>query len=461
MPQRLLRIVLLGIVSLMTIFGDRLWAAEGPPNIVLLLSDDQAWTDYGFMGHPLIQTPHLDRLAARSAVFVNGHVPTALCRPSLATLVTGLYTHQHKISGNDPSHALARPNTPEYNALRERLISHIDRPLLLPKELAQRGYLCLQSGKWWEGPYQRGGFTHGMTRGFPKPQGRHGDDGLTIGRQGMQPVLEFIDEAVAEKKPFFVWYAPFLPHTPHTPPERLLAKYRDKVDSIHIARYYAMCEWYDETCGQILDHLEKQGVADNTLVVSLSDNGWIQNPDAPGFALRSKQSPYEGGTRQPILLSWPGVIPPGRHPELVSSIDLVPTMLAAAGIEPPESLPGLNLLPWLRDGKPFTRDAVFGETFAHDVADIDNPEASLLFRWVIEGRWKLLLTYDGATGRYADVHPRTERRPQLFDLEADPHEEHNLAAEHPELVERLAGRIADWWPVKERKALTRWSATVP
>ena len=78
-------------------------AADGPPNIVLLLSDDQAWTDYGFMGHEYIETPHLDALAKRSAVFPRGYVPTALCRPSLATLATGLYVHQHKISGNDPA----------------------------------------------------------------------------------------------------------------------------------------------------------------------------------------------------------------------------------------------------------------------------------------------------------------------------------------------------------------------
>src|SRR5262245_6348167 len=79
-----------------------------PPNIVLLLSDDQGWTDYGFMGHPAIKTPNLDRLAARSAVFTRGYVPTGLCRPSLMTLMTGLYPHQHLTTGNDPSPALVK-----------------------------------------------------------------------------------------------------------------------------------------------------------------------------------------------------------------------------------------------------------------------------------------------------------------------------------------------------------------
>jgi uncharacterized sulfatase len=157
------------------------------------------------------------------------------------------------------------------------------------------------------------------------------------------------------------------------------------------------------------------------------------------------------------MLSWPGVIPPGRRDELVSSIDLAPTILGAAGAAIPDNLPGLNLLPVVRDGQPLGRDTVFGEGFAHDIADLENPEASLLYRWAIEGRWKLLLTYDGELGRYASSHPRTERRPQLFDLIADPHEKTNLAAQHPEIVARLAGKLDAWWPVRQRQVQTVWS----
>ncbi|MCB1077675.1 MAG: sulfatase-like hydrolase/transferase, partial [Verrucomicrobiae bacterium] len=238
-------------------------AADGPPNIVFLLSDDQAWTDYSFMGHPQIETPHLDRLAARSAVFKRGYVPTALCRPSLMTLATGLYSFQHLTSGNDPSLALANEKTEKekYGQLREQLISHVDRQPAIAKLLGEKGYLSHQSGKWWEGSYQRGGFTHGMTRGFPQPGGRHGDDGLKIGREGVQPVFDFIDTAVNEKKPFYVWYAPFMPHTPHTPPAELFQKYKAKgIESDHVARYYAMCEWFDQTCGQIIDYVDQKGL---------------------------------------------------------------------------------------------------------------------------------------------------------------------------------------------------------
>lgn len=443
-------------------------AAEADrPNIVFIISDDHAWTDYGFMGHPQIETPNLDALAKRSAVFTRGYVPTALCRPSLATLINGLYAHQHRNSGNDPAllpsmtGPLAKKQKGEptaYGALRERMIARIDEFPTLPRLLAQRGYLSHQSGKWWEGSYQRGGFTHGMTRGFPNPGGRHGDDGLKIGRAGMTPVFEFIDQATAQDAPFFIWYAPFLPHTPHTPPEPLFEKYKAKgIESDFVARYYAMVEWFDQTCGQLFDHLAAKGLTEKTLIVYLADNGWIQQPDGGGFASRSKQSANEGGVRQPTLFSWPGVIQVGdRGQQLCSSVDIVPTALAAAGVAIPENLPGYNLLPILKSGQPTPRQEVFGETFAHDVANIDQPEDSLLYRWVIEGRWKLLLTYDGQVGRYAQHHPRADRRPQLFDLLADPHEDQNLAAGHPDVVARLAAKLQQWWPVTERQVLTQW-----
>jgi uncharacterized sulfatase len=430
------------------------YAADAAPNIVLIISDDQAWTDYGFMGHPAIRTPHLDQLAADSVVFRRGYVPTALCRPSLMTLATGHYAHRHGVTGNDPSPKYADPKTPLYAERRASLISYIEQFDTLPELLGRRGYLSHQSGKWWEGSYAHGGFTHGMTRGFPEPGGRHGDDGLEIGRTGMQPVEQFVDMAIEQEKPFFLWYAPFLPHTPHNPPQRLLDKYRQDGRPMSIASYYAMCEWFDETCGQLIGYLDKKGIRDNTLIVYVTDNGWIQDPDGRGYAPRSKQTPYEGGVRTPIMFSWPGKLKPSDRPDLVSSIDLVPTILAAAGASASEDLPGLDLLPSLKSGAKIDRDTIFGEGFAHDIADITKPEASLLYRWCIQDKWKLLLTYDGEVNRYASTHPRTEKGPQLFDLSGDPHEESSVAADHPEIVARLAQQIADWYPVTERKTET-------
>jgi uncharacterized sulfatase len=270
----------------------------------------------------------------------------------------------------------------------------------------------------------------------------------------MEPIAEFVEDAAAKKKPFFLWYAPFLPHTPHNPPKRLLEKYQRPDRPVTVAKYYAMCDWFDETCGQLLDILDQNDQRENTLIVYVTDNGWIQNPERNGYAPRSKQTPYEGGVRTPIMYSWPGVIPPGERSEVVSSIDIVPTMLAAADAKMPANLPGLNLLPELKSEDPIERERIFGESFAHDIADIEDPEKTLLFRWVIEGKWKLLLTYDGEVNRYARTHPRDEKRPQLFDLLADPEESTNQAAANPVVVARLAKEIAQWYPVKSRKTLT-------
>ena len=424
------------VMTAVLMFVDLGWAQEPTdiseqpekqqPNIVMIISDDQAWTDYSFMGHPVIETPNLDALAKRSALFRRGYVPTALCRPSLMTMITGRYAHQHGVTGNDPSPKYSKRGTEENDRHRAELIKNIDKYPTIAKLLAEHGYRCHQSGKWWEGNFKRGGFTEGMTRGFPEPGGRHGDDGLKIGREGIEPVTQFIDRAVADEKPFFVWYAPYLPHSPHTPPDQLFKKYSAKVESKSIAKYYAMCDWFDETCGQLIDHLDKQNLRDNTLIVYVCDNGWIQNPNSRSYMPRSKRTPYEGGIRTPILFCWPGKIEPSDRPELCSSIDLAPTILAAAGIKADADLPGLNLLPYLEQDKPIDRDTLFGETFAHDIADINKPEASLLHRWCIQGKWKLLLTYDGEAYSNREKSSRTDNRPQLFDLIADPGETKNL-----------------------------------
>ena len=449
-PRPITRII--GALAALLFSCAQAWS-EAPPNIVLIISDDQAWTDYGFMGHPDIKTPHLDELAAQSAVFKRGYVPTALCRPSLVTLLTGHYASTHGVTGNDPSPKYAKRDSELMKQRRAQLISYLDKFDTVPELLGKQGYLSHQSGKLWEGSYLNCGFTHGMTRGFPKPGGRHGDDGLKIGREGMDPIRDFVQLATDGKKPFFLWYAPFLPHTPHNPPKRLLDKYTKEGRPPSIAKYYAMCDWFDETCGELVDIIDKAGVRENTLIVYVTDNGWIQDPKSGRYAPRSKQTPYEGGIRTPIMFNWPGKLEPGEHEELCSSIDLVPTMLAAAGSEIPKGLPGLNLLPHLTKKKLMERDAIFGESFAHDIADIENPEASLLFRWCIEGKWKLLLTYDGEVNRYKSTHPRTEKRPQLFDLLSDPHEKKNLAADNPEIVADLAKKIDRWYRVTERKVL--------
>jgi len=405
-------------------------AAAAPPNVVMIIGDDQAWGDFGFMGHPVIQTPSLDRLASQSLLFTRGYVPSSLCRPSLATLVTGLYPHQHKITSNDPPLGIPRADFLEQ---RQQMIDNIDRVPTLPRLLAQKGYASFQSGKWWEGNHRRGGFTSGMTHGDPARGGRHGDQGLKIGREGLEPVFRFID--AAGDRPFFVWYAPFLPHSPHTPPKALLEKYADKTDSIHVARYWAMCEWFDQTCGQLLAHLDEKGLAEDTLVLFVTDNGWIQRRDSGRYAPRSKRSQYDGGVRTPIMVRWPKRVRAGVDRQTpVVSIDFAPTILSACGLNPTADMQGVDLLDQEALAK---RDAIFGEIFKHNAVDIDDPASSLLYRWCIAGRSKLILPH-GANLPDAEV--------ELYDLSADPHEKTNLGADRPDDVKPLRTKIDAWWP---------------
>ena len=430
---------------------------QTPPNILLILSDDHAWNDYGFMGHEIVKTPALDKLANEGVTFKRGYVPTSLCRPSLATIATGLYAFQHGITGNDPSRKLPGGKGGElYEQQREEIISKIDQLQTLPELLRDKGYVSFQSGKWWEGSFKRGGFDQGMTRGFPEKGGRHGDDGLKIGREGLTQVTNFIDQSAAANKPFLVWYAPYMPHAPHTPPARILNKYTDKGLPISIAKYYAMIEWFDETNGQLFDHLEKKGLKDNTLVVYVSDNGWVTNPTKTGrFLPRSKQSPGESGVRTPIMFSLPSQFKAQMRPEVVSSIDIVPTILGAAGIDVPSELPGVNLFANMNEQTPINRDAIYGEGFAHDMDDLNDPESTLLYRWVIAGKWKLILSYDGKNVSYQEYHKDVLAGPRLYNLLEDEHEEVNLAAEKPELVARLSQKLIDWYPVKNRKVLAK------
>ena len=206
-----------------------------------------------------------------------------------------------------------------------------------------------------------------------------------------------------------------------------------------------MCEWFDETCGSLLDHLDDRKLSENTLVIYVTDNGWIQRtsttkvPDGwrPSFAPKSKQSPYDGGVRTPIMVRWKGKLRGRLHSSLVSSIDLMPTILDACGVKPPPKLPGVSLLPACRGKKGSVHNALFGESFAHDIADLDRPAASLLYRWAIEGDWKLIQKFPGKIGRYPPIHAGISSESELYDLSADPLEEEDRVSEHTEIRNRL------------------------
>ena len=145
-------------------------AVPSKPNIVMIVSDDQGWGDFSFMGNRDVRTPNIDRLASGSLTFTRGYVPSSLCCPSLASMITGLYPHQHKVTSNDPPvpPGMTRAKfggSPEFQAGREVMTKHLEAVRTLPRILGEQGYLSLQTGKWWQGHYSRGGFTHGMTKG--------------------------------------------------------------------------------------------------------------------------------------------------------------------------------------------------------------------------------------------------------------------------------------------------------
>jgi uncharacterized sulfatase len=259
----------------------------------------------------------------------------------------------------------------------------------------------------------------------------------------MQPVFDFVDRAAG--KPFLLWYAPMMPHTPHNPPDRLLKKYGALPAAQ--AKYLAMIEWFDETIGQLVTYLDKKGLSDNTLFVYVADNGWVQLEGQQSlFATKAKLSPYDAGLRTPIFFRWKGKIEPRRDDKtLISSIDIAPTLVSAAGRKPPASWPGIDV----RDTKKLTaRQALFGANFMHTSVDIARPAANLKYRWVVRGKWKLILPHQpNIKLPIWEGHPESawSETTEMFDLAADPGETRNLARERPGLVASLTAAVDRWW----------------
>ncbi|MEX1042552.1 MAG: sulfatase-like hydrolase/transferase [Pirellulaceae bacterium] len=451
-----------------------------PPNFVLVISDDQAATDFGFMGHPYIQTPHLDRLASESARYDHGYVPSSVCRPSLVTLLTGLYPHQHGVHFNHPPpgfSAMRRLSEEDYYAARGQADILIETLPTLPRTLSENGYRSFQSGKHWEGDYQLAGFTEGMTRNRPSAGPGYGnltlasgevvahgngDAGLDIGRHGMQPIDDFLDDHQRNhaEDPFLVWYAPFLPHLPHDAPQRFRQPYlADAQVPRHMVDYAAACTWFDETVGQLMTSLEDRGLAEETLILFVIDNGYGPDPRTqPGeeglVDNRTKRAPFEAGLQTPILIRWPGQIERATHQGLVHSIDIVPTLLAAAGqTGEMGDLPGINLLPSATGQEDLKDRVVFGEIYPGDATDIGRPGRDVAYRWVRRGDLKLIVPH--VRGKTAWRNYLSQ--PGLYDVVRDPEERENLS-ENPRYTHQLGelnALLDGWWTPDDEAVLPR------
>lgn len=397
------------------------------PNLLLIIADDQSWTDFGFMGSPHVRTPNLDRLAREGTVFTHGFNTASICRPSLRTLLTGLDPLQWH-------HQVARL---EQAGIRRAPAHEIADFQTLPRLLSAQGYASFEGGKFWEADHEIAGFTHGMQSPGADPS--YGGIGRFLGREPLTPLFDFIDGRGDE--PFFVWFAPQLPHYPHDPPERLRARYAGDDYSAPAVLYYANVDRLDEVVGALLAHLEERQIRERTLIVFLSDNGWDQEPEAEPTGVhggpRGKKTLYELGFRTPIVFSWPDVIPEGvRCDELVSTVDVFATLLDYAGTPIPEGRPGRSLRPLIEGSGAWSRDAIYGHMtnllLPPEMADVPPPPAGgYAGTFVRTRRWRFV-SYEGLD------------RDALFDIEADPREEVDVAASHPALVAEFRRRIAEW-----------------
>lgn len=455
-------------------------AAENP-NIVMIISDDQTWRDFGFMGHPHVKTPHLDALAKNSALFENGYLPSSVCRPSLVTLLTGLYPHEHGVTYNHGPPGFREfykmESVAEYEEQRAKAFLQESIPTL-PRALQKANYRSFQTGKFWEGPYHRAGFTHGMTlykpvpgqdfggngelkSGKMVPQG-NGDWGLKIGREGMDPIYDFIDHSQKDDSPWMVWYAPYLPHQPHDSPERFHKPYREmKGVQENQIPYYASITHFDETVGDLVAYLKNHQLFDHTIIVFVADNGWSPSNKKMkhkngavdyGHNKTSKRAPFDEGVRSPIFFHWPEKIKAKRFPELISSIDIVPTLLDINELHADRlNMSGRSLWPILKgSAQPAQNRAVFGEIYPGDASVLFQPHVDIAYRWVRQGDYKLIVPH--LHGNKIAWHDYI-KKPVLYNVLKDPSEQHDLIhlPESQEIHQQLLNLLDTWWKPQERE----------
>src|ERR1051326_5205347 len=425
--------------------------AEGLPNIVIIFIDDQGYGDIGPFGAKGYTTPNLDRLAAQGCKFTNFHVPQPFCSASRAGLLTGCYPNRigiHGALGPSAKHGIA------------------DSEVTLAQLLKQKGYATGMAGKWHLGrPKQFLPTHHGFDEyfGLPysndmwplHPEAKKGAypplpliEGDTVIKESLghedqeQLTTQYTERAVKfiEKNkhgPFFFYLAHSMVHVPL----HVSAKFKGKSQQ---GLYGDACMEVDWSVGEVVAALKRAGVEENTWVIYTSDNGpWLSYGNHAGNAgpLREgKGTCWEGGTREPTLMRWPGKIPAGTtNDAMLMTIDLFPTIARLVGAElPSHKIDGLDVLPLIAGQKSATNPHE-GYAFYYEQNQLQAVVSA-------DGRWKLQLPHSyrtlggrpgGRDGIPAKYETRKLETAELYDLQNDIGEAANVAEKHPEIVKRL------------------------
>lgn len=428
------------------------------PNILFILSDDQGWGDLGCYGHPRLKTPNLDRLAEESCRLTDCYVSSPVCSPTRAAFLTGRNPNRYGMK-HIVNNGFENPDIPwpRYHHLP------LEEPML-PRLLQQAGYRTIHVGKWHislmgragePGPREYGYDDYLVNRSGEqyrvKDPGRFLRNDITLDKTEAKWTDElYVDEAIrfidqAGSQPFFLHYNSHTPHTPEECAERYQKLYPNLTREEQI--YYGCITQMDDQLGLLFQHLHRRGLAENTVVVFISDNGPIHpifgakraeenhwfNCGSTGPFRGGKLIIYEGGIRVPAIIRWPGLSEAGSVNEIPVSIeDFLPTFCAVAGAPLPTGIPfdGGDMRPALT-GKTIERPHPlywqFDQAQAkfHRYGDELYESPSLALR---EDRWKLMCNKG-----FVD--------PELYNLDYDPGERWNLAEFHPEIVHDLTEKM--------------------
>lgn len=425
-----------------------------PPNVVLIISDDQGYPDLGCIGSKPIQTPNLDKLAARGVRGTSFYVTWPACTPSRGSLLTGRYPQRNGLYDmvrNDLVNYGHRYSPEEYAVSPEMTLGLDPKEVTLGDMLRKAGYVSGAVGKWDMGqakrylPLQRGFdffyghgnngidyYTHeryGAPSLFRGNERTEEDKGKYVTEVFQREALYFVNEH-AGRKPFFLYLAFNAPHGASTlaednggkkpgvqAPEEYKARYRDILKDEKLAGYYGAVTCMDDAIGAVMDAVEQAGQTENTIYLFMSDNGGSGNGgNAP--LKGSKSTMWEGGLRVPFLFVWPGKVPAGKvTDEFLTALEIAPTLLAATGAPAPEGvvMDGFDMLPILRGERKSPRNEMFWQRRADKAARV--------------GQWKWL---ESAKGK------------GLYDLSSDLGETRDLSEEKPEVLQMMREKFAAW-----------------